>query len=140
MIMLDTNVVSELMRPSPNPTVEQWVATRPAARLFFSAVGEAELRYGVAIMAAGRRQAALASAIEAMLREDFAGRVLPFDSDAARAYAEIAASRRAAGRPVAQADSQIAAIARSRGMALATRNVRDFGDMGIDILDPWADT
>lgn len=139
MIMLDTNVVSELMRPSPNPTVEQWVATRPAARLFFSAVGEAELRYGVAIMAAGRRQAALASAIEAMLREDFAGRVLPFDSDAARAYAEIAASRRAAGRPVAQADSQIAAIARSRGMALATRNVRDFGDMGIDILDPWAD-
>ncbi len=140
MIILDTNVVSELMRPSPNPTVEQWVATRPAARLFFSAVGEAELRYGVAIMAVGRRQAALASAIEAMLREDFAGRVLPFDSDAARAYAEIAASRRAAGRPVAQADSQIAAIARSRGMALATRNVRDFGDMGIDILDPWADT
>ncbi len=140
MIMLDTNVVSELMRPSPNPTVEQWVATRPAAHLFFSAVGEAELRYGVAIMAAGRRQAALASAIEAMLREDFAGRVLPFDSDAARSYAEIAASRRAAGRPVAQADSQIAAIARSRGMALATRNVRDFEDMGIDILDPWADT
>ncbi len=85
MIILDTNVVSELMRPSPNPTVEQWVATRPAARLFFSAVGEAELRYGVAIMAVGRRQAALASAIEAMLREDFAGRVLPFDSDAARA-------------------------------------------------------
>ena len=139
MIVLDTNVVSELIRPSPNPAVEQWVATRPAARLFFSAVGEAELRYGVAILAAGRRRDALASAIEAMLREDFAGRVLPFDSAAARAYAEIAARCRAAGRPVAQADGQIAAITRSRGMALATRNVRDFADMGIDILDPWAD-
>ena len=139
MIVLDTNVVSELMRPSPNPAVEQWVATRPAASLFFSAVGEAELRYGVAILAAGRRRAALASAIEAMLREDFAGRVLPFDSAAARAYAEIAARRRATGRPVAQADAQIAAIARSRGMALATRNVRDFENMGIELLDPWAD-
>ena len=139
MIVLDTNVVSELMRPSPAPTVEQWVATRPAASLFFSAVGEAELRYGVAILAAGRRRAALASAIEAMLREDFAGRVLPFDSAAARTYAEIAASRRATGRPVAQADAQIAAIARSRGMALATRNVRDFENMGIELLDPWAD-
>ena len=139
MIVLDTNVVSELIRPSPNPAVEQWVATRPAARLFFSAVGEAELRYGVAILAAGRRRDTIASAIEAMLRDDFAGRVLPFGSDAARAYAEITASRRAAGRPVAQADSQIAAIARSRGMALATRNVRDFEDMGIELLDSWAD-
>ena len=105
MIVLDTNVVSELMRPSPNPAVEHWIATRPAASLFFSAVSEAELRYGVAILAAGRRRAALASAIEAMLREDFAGRVLPFDSAAARVYAEIAARRRATGRPVAQADA-----------------------------------
>ena len=138
MIVLDTNVVSELMRPSPNPAVGRWVAARPAASLFFSAVGEAELRYGVAILAAGRRRDALASAVEAMLRDDFAGRVLPFDSAAARAHAEIAARCRAAGRPVAQADGQIAAIARSRGMALATRNVRDFEEMGIDLLDPWA--
>lgn len=140
MIVLDTNVVSELMRPSPDPAVENWVINRPAGRLFFSAVGEAELRYGVAIMPAGRRRDALASEIEAMLREDFAGRVLPFDSDAARAYAEIAASRRASGRAASQADSQMAAIARSRGMALATRNVRDFEDMGLDILNPWTDT
>ena len=139
MIVLDTNVVSELMRPSPDPAVERWVAARPAAHLFFSAVGEAELRYGVAIMSAGRRRDTLASAIEAMLREDFAGRVLPFDSDAARAYAEIASSRRAAGRPLAQADGQIAAITRTRGMALATRNVRDFEDTGTTLLDPWTD-
>jgi len=137
MIVLDTNVVSELMRPAPNPAIESWIANRPAASLFFSAVGEAELRFGLAIMPAGRRRDAFASEIEAMLREDFAGRILPFDSEAARAYAVIAASRRVAGRPIAEADCQIAAIARSRGMALATRNVRDFEDTGIHILDPW---
>ena len=137
MIVLDTNVVSELMRPSPNPAIESWIANRPATSLFFSAVGEAELRFGLAIMPAGRRRDAFASEIEAMLREDFADRILPFDSEAARAYAVIAASRRVAGRPIAEADCQIAAIARSRGMALATRNVRDFEDTGIHILDPW---
>lgn len=137
MVVLDTNVVSELMRPSPNPAIESWIADRPAASLFFSAVGEAELRFGLAIMPAGRRRDAFASEIEAMLREDFADRILPFDSEAARVYAVIAASRRVAGRPIAEADCQIAAIARSRGMALATRNVRDFEDTGIHILDPW---
>ena len=137
MIVLDTNVVSELMRPSPNPAIESWIANRPAASLFFSAVGEAELRFGLAIMPAGRLRDAFASEIEAMLREDFADRILPFDSEAARAYAVIAASRRVTGRPIAEADCQIAAIAHSRGMALATRNVRDFEDTGIHILDPW---
>ena len=137
MIVLDTNVVSELMRPAPNPAIESWIANRPVASLFISAVGEAELRFGLAIMPAGRRRDAFASEIEAMLREDFADRILPFDSEAARAYAAIAASRRVAGRPIAEADCQIAAIARSRGMALATRNVRDFEDTGIHILDPW---
>ena len=73
-----------------------------------------------------------------MLRDDFANRILPFDSDAARAYTVIAASRRVGGRPIAEADCQIAAITRSRGMALTTRNLRDFEDMGIEVLDPWA--
>ena len=135
--LLDTNVVSELLRPSPDPAVERWVAKRPAAELYFSAVGEAELRYGVAILPAGRRRDALALAIEAILREDFGGRIPPFDSDAAREYAEIASARRAAGRTVAPVDCQIAAIARSRGMAVATRNVRDFGDIGVEVVDPW---
>ena len=137
MIVLDTNVVSELMRPLPNPAVESWIANRPAASLFFSAVGEAELRFGLAIMPAGRRRDALASEIEAMLHDDFADWILPFDSGAARAYAEIAASRRAIGRPAAEADCQMAAITQSRGMALATRNVRDFQDMGVNVIDPW---
>ena len=136
-VLLDTNVVSELLRPSPNPAVESWVAERPAAELHFTAVGEAELRYGVAILSAGRRRDALALAIEAILREDFEGRILPFDSDAAREYASIASARRAAGRTVAPADCQIAAIARARGMTVATRNVRDFGDIEVEVVDPW---
>lgn len=140
MILLDTNVLSELLRPSSHPVVEAWVSRRAAVGLFFSAVGEAEIRYGIAIMPAGRRRDKLLLEIEAILREDFAGRVLPFDGDAARVYAEIAATRRALGRPVSQADAQIAAIARSRGMVVATRNVRDFNDMGLDIIDPWAGT
>ena len=137
MILLDTNVLSELMRPHPSPAVESWLGNRPAGSLFFSAVGEAELRFGLALMPAGRRKDALTAEIEAMLRDDFADRVLPFDRDAARAYAAIAASRRSGGRPIAEADCQIASIARARGMALATRNSRDFADTGIDVLDPW---
>ncbi len=137
MIVLDTNVVSELLRPSPDPAVETWVGNCPATGLYFSAVGEAELRYGLAIMPPGRRQTALASAIEAILREDFAERILLFDSAAAGAYAEIASGRRRAGRPIGEADCQIAAIARFRGMAIAARNVRDFEGIEIEIVDPW---
>ena len=136
-VLLDTNVVSELLRPSPNPTVEGWVADREAAELHFSAVGEAELRYGVALLPVGRRRDALAVAIEAILREDFDNRVLPFDRGAAREYAYIAATRRASGRSFAPADCQIAAIARSHGLAVATRNTRDFVGVGLKLFDPW---
>ena len=114
------------------------MASRAGSTLFLSAVSEAELRYGIAIMPSGQRRDALESEIEGTLSEDFAGRVLPFDSDAARAYAEIAASCRAAGHPVSQSDGQIAAIAQSRGMAVATRNVRHFAHMGVSLIDPWA--
>ena len=137
MIVLGTSVVSELMRPAPSPAVEAWVAGWPADSLFLSAVGEAELRYGVAIMPEGRRRNQVGAEVEAVLSEDFEGRVLPFDRRAARAYAAIAAARRAAGRPVAQVDCQIAAIARACGMAVATRNARHFEHMGIDVIDPW---
>ena len=137
MFLLDTNVVSELLRPSPDAVVETWVGDLPATDLYFSAIGEAELRYGVAILPTGRRQAALASAIDAILREDFVNRILPFDSHAAREYADIAAMRRSAGRTVAPADCQIAAIARSRDMTVVTRNVRDFEGMDIEVVDPW---
>lgn len=137
MVVLDTNVVSELIRPSPSPVVQAWVAGQEAKNLFFSAVSEAELRYGLETMPEGRRRNALAVEVEGMLREDFIGRILPFDSEAARSYAKIAADCRTSGRPVSLTDCQIAAIAHSRGMAVATRNIRDFAGMGIKLIDPW---
>ena len=137
-MLLDTNVVSELMRESPEPSVARWVPGHPVEDLFLSAVSEAELRYGAALLPMGRRRETLFLKIEAMLRDAFEDRVLPFARDAARAYGHIAAARRSAGRPVASADCQIAAIAAARRMRLATRNVRDFEDMGIEIVDPWA--
>jgi predicted nucleic acid-binding protein len=137
MIILDTNVVSELLRPAPSPEVEAWLAAQDGATVFFTAIGEAELRLGVAILPAGRRRTSLAEAIDAMLEADFRNRILPFDTTAAQAYAAIAASRRAAGRPISQFDCQIAAIARSRQAVLATRNTADYEDCGIEVIDPW---
>lgn len=139
MILLDTNILSELMRAAPEVAVEQWLADQPAASVFISAITEAELRYGLALMPVGRRRSTIAAEIEGMLGEDFRGRILPFDSPAAVAFAEIAADRRQAGRPISQADAQIAAIARSRGAALATRNVADFEGCGIEVVNPWKD-
>ena len=137
MIVVDTNVVSELMLPSPADAVIEWVSAQQAPTLYFTTISEAELRYGVAILPIGRRREQLLAAVEGMLREDFAGRVIPFDRQAARAYAEIASTRRAAGRPIDYADCQIAAIARSVGASVATRNVRDFEGCGIDVINPW---
>ena len=137
MYVIDTNVASELMRPSPAPAVAAWIAGRNAQELHLTAVSEAELLYGVAIAPVGRRRDELEAAMIRWLDIGFADRVLPFDSAAARAYAEIAAGRRSAGRPIAPADCQIASIARSRGMAVITRNVRDCEGIGIEVVDPW---
>jgi len=137
MIVVDTNVVSELLRPNPEPRVEAWLAARDGLDIYLTAISEAELRYGVAIMENGKRRDGLAEAIDRILRDDMAGRVLAFDSAAAEAYATIAASRRVAGRPIAQADCQIAAIARARGATVATRNTADFEGCGIDLINPW---
>jgi predicted nucleic acid-binding protein len=137
MILLDTNVVSEIIRPTPEPAVEAWLATQPEASVFICATTEAELRYGVALLPAGRRRSILAADVERMLTVVFSGRILVFDSAAAIEYAVVAADRRASGRPISFADAQIAAIARSRGAGLATRNVSDFEGCGIDLVDPW---
>ena len=137
MIVLDTNVVSELMLPSPVAGVIDWVARHAAQSLYLSTISEAELRYGVEILPTGQRRERLLAEIEGMLREDFAGRILPFDSYAAQAYAVIGAARRAAGHPINHADCQIAAIARSLGASVATRDVSDFEGCGIDVIDPW---
>ena len=138
MIVLDTNVVSELLRLVPSSQVEAWLSAQDGEQVYFTAVGEAELRHGVAVLPAGRRRTALTKAIEGILDEDFRGRILPFDSAAAKAYAAIAAERRAAGRPISQFDCQIAAIARANAAAVATRNTTDFEACGILLMDPWA--
>ena len=138
MIILDTNVVSELMRPSPSARVIEWVSQQAAPAMYFTTISEAELRYGVAVLPAGSRRDGLLSGIEGMLREDFAGRIIPFDRAAALAYAGIAAGRRASGHPISHADCQIAAIARSIGAAVATRDEQGFKRCGIDVINPWA--
>jgi len=140
MIVLDTNVLSELLRPIPAPRVEAWLAAQDGASVYFTSVGEAELHYGVAILPAGRRRATIGAAIDDILNEDFRDRILPFDREAARAYAAIAAERRAAGRPISQFDCQIAAIARANGASVATRNTGDYEGCGVPVIDPWEQT
>ena len=140
MVVLDTPIVSELMRDRPRADVLGWLDEQPTRALFVTAVTEAEVLTGIAILPEGRRKRILADAAARAFGGLLSGRVLPFDSAAAQTYSVIAAARRAAGRPISQSDGQIAAIARSRNMAIATRNVRDFEDMGIDLIDPWTST
>lgn len=138
MIVLDTNVLSEILRPAPDSRVMAWLALQPRAALFTTTVTEAEILYGVRLLADGSRKEALSIAIEDIFDKDFAGRLLSFDSDAADMYADIAASRRNSGRPISQFDAMIAAVTKSRGATLATRNVKDFVNCGVAIVDPWA--
>ena len=126
------------MRAEPNAEVLGWIDARPSRELFVTAVTEAEVRAGIEFLPEGRRRRGLGAACQLAFGSLLGGRILPFDSAAAHAYAEIVALGRAIGRPASQADSQIAAMARSREMALATRNIRDFETMGIEVVDPWA--
>jgi len=136
-IVLDTNVISEMMRPTPNPTVATWLSAQPASSLFTTTVNQAEILYGLKLMPSTRRRSLLQAAVADMFATDLAGRILSFDHAAAQAYAEIAAARRKAGRPIAQFDAQIAAIAWSRDASVATRNATDFEGCGIGVIDPW---
>jgi predicted nucleic acid-binding protein len=136
-ILLDTNVLSELARRNPDAAVLRWAATVPFGRLWTTAITESELRFGLALMPPGRRHADLAAAVESVFQRVVCGRVLPFDRSAARAYAGIAATRRQAGRSVNTADLQIAAIAQARGVEnLVTRNIAGFEGCGIALLNP----
>jgi len=138
MIILDTNIVSELLRPAPEPKIETWLAAQEGAQVYLTA-SEAELRFGVAILEEGKRKDALALVVEGMLCEDFRDRALPFDGAVAEAYAAIAAEQRAAGRSISQFDCQIAAIGRTQGASVATRNAKDFEGCGIEVITPWND-
>ncbi len=137
MIVLDTNVVSELMKAKPSPAVLAWIARGDSSGYCTTSITQAEILHGVMLLPASRRRRAIESAAEAMFATDFAGRILAFDSSAARSYAELVSDRRRRARPISQFDAQIAAIARVAGATLATRNVRDFEHCGIGDVDPW---
>lgn len=137
MIILDTNIISELLCPAPAPEVGAWLAGQNGADVFLTVISEAELRYGVAILAQGKRRDALGIVMDNILTVDFQGRILPFDSMAAREYAKTASMRRAAGKPISHFDCQIAAIARAHNASVATRNTSDFEGCGIEVIDPW---
>jgi hypothetical protein len=135
--LLDTNVLSELLRSQPNPSVLSWFAAQPAESLFVSAVTQAEMLLGARLLPTGKRHHALEAALQAMFEEDFAQRILPFDSAAVPSHVGVVASRRSGGRPISQFDAQIAAIALHHGRRLATRNVSDFDECGLAVIDPW---
>jgi toxin FitB len=136
MIILDTNVVSELMRPEPAPGVASWVRERDSRELRTTVITLAEVRYGIARLPDGRRKEVLLAAADDVFAA-FADQVLQVDAAAAEQYAVIASSRERAGRPISGFDALIAAVCRSRGAALATRNVSDFDGTGIELIDPW---
>lgn len=138
MIVLDTDVLSELMKPAPAEKVVDWTAAQPATSLYTTSITQVEILHGIMLMPSGRRRSAIEAAAEAMFREDFGGRILSFGSDAAYAYARITAERRRAGRPISQFDAQIAAIARSAGAAIATRNVTNYDACGVRVINPWS--
>ena len=138
MILLDTNVISAFIRPEPDHAVMTWLDTQPAESMWTTSISVYELRFGVEILAFGRRRNALEEALTKALDEDFDGRVIPFDEAAAQAAGRIGALRRLKGRTIEIRDVQIAGIAMARKATIATRNTRHFEDLGIALIDPWS--
>lgn len=137
MILLDTNVLSALMQRNADPAIVAWLDRQPPESVWTTAITVFEVCFGLALLADGRRRRRLEGAFARSLAEDFEGRVLPFDANAARASADIAARQRQAGRPTEIRDVQIAGIAASRRAMLATRNTRHFEGTGVDLVNPW---
>jgi len=138
-ILLDTNVLSELMRAQPAPEVLDWFAGQQGASFFVCAITRAEILLGIALLPAGKRRDKLAASAEQMFAEDFAGRCLPFDDACATEYAICVAARTHQGRAISTEDAQIASVALVHGLPLATRNDKDFkGIHGLTLLNPWA--
>jgi predicted nucleic acid-binding protein len=136
-IILDTNVISELMRPQPHPAVFAWAAAQPRRTVYTTSVNKGEILFGIAVLPQGRRRNAIAAAAKSVFDEDFAGHVLPFDADAAIYFAELVASRRRAGRPIQTLDAQIAATALVFAADIATRDVSGFSGCGVNVINPW---
>ena len=137
MILLDTNVISELMRPHPERAVLKWIQSYPRAELWTSSVVIAELLSGIELMTAGHKRDALRESVEGMIAEDFRGQVLSFNVAASRCYGKILSHRKQIGRPIREMDAEIASIALLHRAKLATRNTADFEDCGVELLNPW---
>ena len=137
MIVLDTNVLSELARPRPEPAVVDWGDGYESVELVITALTAAEIRAGVALLPRGSRQREVDQRMEALLTETFSGRILAFDVDSTAHYARILATRRRVGRPIGGMDAQVAAVCAQHESALATRNTADFTDLGLTLIDPW---
>ena len=137
MIVLDTNVVSEIMKTAPEESVTGWIVEQAEASLYITSVTQAEILQGIQRLGAGKRRSALEAAAEAMFSEDFAGRILSFRTDAARAYARIAFQRQRAGKPISQFDAQIAAITFVARATLATRDLASYEGCGVKLINPW---
>jgi len=136
MIVLDTNVVSEAMKPAANSAVRAWLNEQVAETLFLTSVTLAELLFGIGVLPAGKRRNTLTRALDGLL-ELFGDRVLPFDTDAARHYTELAVAARNAGRGFPMPDGYIAAIAASRGFIVASRDTSPYEAGGLHVIDPW---
>jgi predicted nucleic acid-binding protein len=137
MFVLDTNILSAMMRLQLEPRVAAWIAAQRADLLFTTSLSQAEILSGLAIMVEGRRRLDLQAAARLMFLEDFDGRVLPFDTEAAVAYANIFAARRRAGRPATTLDLMIASVAQSRGASVVTRDTSGFEGCGLTLINPW---
>jgi hypothetical protein len=139
MIVLDTNAVSEVMKPNPSEVVVDWLDAQTPDEVFITVVTQAELLYGVESLPAGKRRAALSQQVERVFAEDFPGRILHFDQLSARMFSMVVRQREAIGRPILPLDAMIAAIARSRNATVATRNTRDFEGCGVRLINPWTE-
>jgi len=137
--IIDTNVLSETLKPAPSQTVLRWLRAQEPSSVFMTVITQAELLSGVELLPDGKRRMRLQEAVRQILTQQFSGRILAFDEAAAREYATIVASRRAVGRPISEFDASIAAIARSHGAAVATRDTADFDRCGIKLINPWLD-
>jgi toxin FitB len=137
MIILDTNVVSEPLKPQPDPKVLAWLDAQAPETLYLTSINLAELATGIAVLPAGRKRTSLQQALDQRMMPLFEGRILHFDAKGAQAFATLSAKLQAIGSTMSFADCAIAAIATANGFALATRNTRDFKNTGIELLDPW---
>ena len=140
MIMLDTNVISESLRPAPESRVLDWINTQAIETLYLSAISVAELRFGAALLPSGRRKAKLQNRLEDKLLPLFAGRILPLDVAVTKTYAELMSQARMAGRSISTADGYIAATAAANGMIIATRDTNPFAAAGLEVINPWETT